>query len=113
MCPSAISSSGVIPRHRCRPGAYRFEGAALPIGKLLRPCRSYRWTAKLRQRRRARIRRKDQDRQWYRDHDMALIEPSIAIAIGAAPWTGRSNQLGYKLESTPSSSQIGIKPGQL
>jgi hypothetical protein len=39
---------------------------------------------------------------------MALIEPSIAMAIGRAPWMRRSNHAGYKLERTCAASQIGM-----
>jgi phosphopantetheinyl transferase len=35
------------------------------------------------ERRRARILRNDHDRQRYRDHDMARIEPSIGMEMGA------------------------------
>jgi hypothetical protein len=34
-------------------------------------------------RKRALIFRNDHDRQRYRDHDMALIEPSIAMVMGS------------------------------
>jgi hypothetical protein len=44
------------------------------------------------------MRNSDQDREWYRDHDMALIEPSIAMVIGRRRQNRRSMPLDYKSE---------------
>jgi hypothetical protein len=38
----------------------------------------------------------DQHRQWYRDHDMVLIEPSIGTVIGQLPHPCRSKAADYK-----------------
>jgi len=48
---------------------------------------------------RVRRRRNDLDKQRYRDHDMALIEPSIGTMMGRKRCPRRSKPADYKWES--------------
>src|SRR5260370_39000028 len=60
------------------------------------------------------MRRKARNRQRYRDYDTALIEPSIAIAVGRPLSTPGSKYADYKGKYVrPPHTSIGVKQRKL